>query len=125
MKRVIMFFFFFSSRRRHTRWTGDWSSDVCSSDLEGVAEHVRAHLRSAQSRGGGERLEFAGKVLAREVAGLTERGEKPSCLPVTTGTGQEREVLAHGLLGRFVERHEALLVALAAHGKHAGVALGR
>src|SRR5690348_18051189 len=25
--------FFFSSRRRHTRWTGDWSSDVCSSDL--------------------------------------------------------------------------------------------
>src|SRR5438876_10232485 len=25
--------FCFSSRRRHTRWTGDWSSDVCSSDL--------------------------------------------------------------------------------------------
>src|SRR5690348_18080733 len=25
--------FFLSSRRRHTRWTGDWSSDVCSSDL--------------------------------------------------------------------------------------------
>src|SRR5262250_3597946 len=28
-----MFFFFFSSRRRHTRYIGDWSSDVCSSDL--------------------------------------------------------------------------------------------
>src|SRR5439155_9506189 len=27
------FFFFFSSRRRHTRWPRDWSSDVCSSDL--------------------------------------------------------------------------------------------
>src|SRR6266481_1149146 len=27
-------FFFFSSRRRHTRWNCDWSSDVCSSDLE-------------------------------------------------------------------------------------------
>src|SRR5574342_1029140 len=26
-------FFFFSSRRRHTRSGGDWSSDVCSSDL--------------------------------------------------------------------------------------------
>src|SRR5437762_4967623 len=26
-------FFFFSSRRRHTRYIGDWSSDVCSSDL--------------------------------------------------------------------------------------------
>src|SRR5690348_11771641 len=30
---VLGFMFFFSSRRRHTRWTGDWSSDVCSSDL--------------------------------------------------------------------------------------------
>src|SRR5690348_2492040 len=29
----LFFCFFFSSRRRHTRWTGDWSSDVCSSDL--------------------------------------------------------------------------------------------
>src|SRR3712207_7711846 len=29
-----MFFFFFSSRRRHTRYWRDWSSDVCSSDLE-------------------------------------------------------------------------------------------
>src|SRR2546426_2534416 len=26
--------FFFSSRRRHTRLQGDWSSDVCSSDLD-------------------------------------------------------------------------------------------
>src|SRR2546426_12635615 len=29
-----MYFFFFSSRRRHTRLQGDWSSDVCSSDLD-------------------------------------------------------------------------------------------
>src|SRR5207248_7671544 len=29
----FLFFFFFSSRRRHTRSYGDWSSDVCSSDL--------------------------------------------------------------------------------------------
>src|SRR5215217_8559049 len=29
-----MLFFFFSSRRRHTRYWRDWSSDVCSSDLE-------------------------------------------------------------------------------------------
>src|SRR5437762_6151166 len=29
----LFFFFFFSSRRRHTRYIGDWSSDVCSSDL--------------------------------------------------------------------------------------------
>src|SRR2546422_7272850 len=29
----FFFFFFFSSRRRHTRCSRDWSSDVCSSDL--------------------------------------------------------------------------------------------
>src|SRR5437763_10605021 len=29
--------FFFSSRRRHTRYIGDWSSDVCSSDLPSEA----------------------------------------------------------------------------------------
>src|SRR3989454_12812011 len=31
-----MFSFFFSSRRRHTRLQGDWSSDVCSSDLKSM-----------------------------------------------------------------------------------------
>src|SRR5690625_4977044 len=30
--------FFFSSRRRHTRWPRDWSSDVCSSDLDAALE---------------------------------------------------------------------------------------
>src|SRR2546422_3814423 len=39
----LFFFFFFSSRRRHTRCSRDWSSDVCSSDLEliGVFEFVQ------------------------------------------------------------------------------------
>src|SRR5207245_5979702 len=32
---LSVFLFFFSSRRRHTRCYRDWSSDVCSSDLEG------------------------------------------------------------------------------------------
>src|SRR5437879_13238310 len=39
---MICVFFFFSSRRRHTRYIGDWSSDVCSSDL--------ISLSSAKSR---------------------------------------------------------------------------
>src|SRR6266436_6809956 len=34
---VFMLFFFFSSRRRDTRCSRDWSSDVCSSDLELLA----------------------------------------------------------------------------------------
>src|SRR5690606_10365125 len=29
-------YFFFSSRRRHTRFSRDWSSDVCSSDLNTI-----------------------------------------------------------------------------------------
>src|SRR6266581_792197 len=39
------YFFFFSSRRRHTRWTGDWSSDVCSSDLDSGARGSRQQIR--------------------------------------------------------------------------------
>src|SRR5436305_9072653 len=31
---VCVLVFFFSSRRRHTRCGRDWSSDVCSSDLD-------------------------------------------------------------------------------------------
>src|SRR5690606_39568922 len=31
---ALMVYFFFSSRRRHTRFSRDWSSDVCSSDLQ-------------------------------------------------------------------------------------------
>src|SRR4051794_41835428 len=48
-------FFFFSSRRRHTRWTGDWSSDVCSSDL------TRGHLgpgAAGRPRAGGRMTRY-------------------------------------------------------------------
>src|SRR5699024_11783462 len=40
------FIFFFSSRRRHTRSKRDWSSDVCSSDLE---NHIVCLSRGAHS----------------------------------------------------------------------------
>src|SRR6266542_633013 len=43
-----MFFFFFSSRRRHTRCYRDWSSDVCSSDLDGGRGDLRI-LRDRQA----------------------------------------------------------------------------
>src|SRR5437867_13392236 len=52
--------FFFSGRRRHTSSYGDWSSDVCSSDLEGVLSlrregserPLRAHRRREGARQG-------------------------------------------------------------------------
>src|SRR5688500_20351712 len=41
--------FFFSSRRRHTRLQGDWSSDVCSSDLNtDLSPAAHDPLRSRQ-----------------------------------------------------------------------------
>src|SRR5437879_10307320 len=41
--------FFFSSRRRHTRYIGDWSSDVCSSDLNLIGI---AFEKGSNGRGG-------------------------------------------------------------------------
>src|SRR5256885_5430892 len=49
-----LMFFFFSSRRRHTRLQGDWSSDVCSSDLEPLlADEMRALGFQARALPGG------------------------------------------------------------------------
>src|SRR4051794_41911637 len=52
-------FFFFSSRRRHTRWTGDWSSDVCSSDLS---------FSARATSGSGETSGFSSAMARRERA---------------------------------------------------------
>src|SRR5256885_10941153 len=54
-----MFFFFFSSRRRHTRLQGDWSSDVCSSDL-------RRGYRMTLTGAGARLLSMAQKIMALE-----------------------------------------------------------
>src|SRR2546426_12183266 len=47
----ISIVFFFSSRRRHTRLQGDWSSDVCYSDLS--AKHSEELSDRNHLRGGG------------------------------------------------------------------------
>src|SRR6266487_1979446 len=58
-------FFFFASRRRHTRWTGDWSSDVCSSDLSRLADELAAGMSATvrilrgQPRGFGDSSTFS------------------------------------------------------------------
>src|SRR5437762_10600806 len=66
---VIFFFFFFSSRRRHTRYIGDWSSDVCSSDLvpaPRVPPRRRAVDRPLEARDVGEVLEVPARREGRE-----------------------------------------------------------
>src|SRR5207302_6921334 len=44
--------FFFSSRRRHTRFSRDWSSDVCSSDLvdEFFVDYLDGHAQRRRGR---------------------------------------------------------------------------
>src|SRR6478672_6245979 len=62
-RRSIPIFFFFSSRRRHTRSDRDWSSDVCSSDLDDFGYGVRRFI-----------IGLAKKVLiANVVAGPADR----------------------------------------------------
>src|SRR5690348_17904787 len=70
---VALYFFFFSSRRRHTRWTGDWSSDVCSSDLQLVQEllphtgkAVRLGLTGAPGAGKSTLIDALGSMLTRQ-----------------------------------------------------------
>src|SRR5437762_3689789 len=60
----LVYFFFFSSRRRHTRYIGDWSSDVCSSDLE-------RQRRALVQRGQGHHVQRRVEVL-RVVAHRSE-----------------------------------------------------
>src|SRR5437867_5766292 len=81
-------FFFFSSRRRHTRSYGDWSSDVCSSDLdergvgagEPARECVDPHRRARPGRRGGRSPDLrtrATRRTRRDCGGeLVERSEE-------------------------------------------------
>src|SRR6266566_7208581 len=85
--RLVCPLFFFSSRRRHTRLQGDWSSDVCSSDLEILLTSIDAD---------GTRAGYD-LALTREVA---------SCVNVP--------VIASGGAGGALHVAEALSVAQAA-----------
>src|SRR5256886_10704283 len=75
--------FFFPSRRRHTRLDGDWSSDVCSSDLHraaaaaivsrnGPAAQAAAHLLESAVPGDGEAVAVLQRAAA-ETAGQAPR----------------------------------------------------
>src|SRR5437763_6990146 len=56
--------FFFSSRRRHTRYIGDWSSDVWSSDLNDRSAWLTV-LSGAPQRIVSDRLKIKSKFRAR------------------------------------------------------------
>src|SRR2546429_1755444 len=79
---IVFDVFFFSSRRRHTRCSRDWSSDVCSSDLnERRSEKVPAVVNAPVSGTSpvapvGAELESAKAFLGRWDLTLKARSEE-------------------------------------------------
>src|SRR5690606_40085309 len=80
-------FFFFPSRRRHTRFSRDWSSDVCSSDL--LSEKLQESDKSLVDAIQLAERETGGKALAAEI--LTD-----SSLLRQFGDGQSRDIRRPG-----------------------------
>src|SRR5690606_40355632 len=62
---LFVCFFFFSSRRRHTRFSRDWSSDVCSSDL--IEQRVDQYLALIELQ------QFGGRYPAQLSGGQRQR----------------------------------------------------
>src|SRR5437879_12349334 len=93
--------FFFSRRRRHTRYIGDWSSDVCSSDLPRAER-----LRAAAASPGVRRLRRLG---ARD--GGAERSEErrvgKECRTVRTRYDDKRHKKRKWVLQRHNQRCSA------------------
>src|SRR5947199_1209727 len=88
---TLVSLFFFSSRRRHTRCLSDWSSDVCSSDLdEGVAGVLAAAASDPRDADGG---------------GRKDTGHTFICGP--TGSGKTAFI---GFLVTLLEHHGATQV---------------
>src|SRR5262249_59379697 len=89
----------FSSRRRHTRLVSDWSSDVCSSDLQVVAanrttesfESLRKAAGTAATRLQQEILDATDEVAVRRlVDAIVTRHKRLDVMEVGRGWGRGR-----------------------------------
>src|SRR6266566_8960107 len=88
---MMRFFFFFSSRRRHTRLQGDWSSDVCSSDLDrrvAVADQAGLQVPRQRADGTDLRRTWAAETMASRPSGVRRLRPRRA--------GVEREIDAGG-----------------------------
>src|SRR5688572_31144262 len=71
------FFFFFSSRRRHTRFDCDWSSDVCSSDLDHPAGDEQGQREADHRRDHRPRRAHADELRAQPDLRHAHRDQRP------------------------------------------------
>src|SRR5690606_40148630 len=94
---IISCFFFFSSRRRHTRFSRDWSSDVCSSDLP---EKGINHERRCRQEGGGTRSPTGTACQGRGGAAARDRSLFGAVLQRGELRSEERRV-GKGCRGRW------------------------
>src|SRR5436309_12303558 len=91
--RELKLIFFFSSRRRHTRFSRDWSSDVCSSDLrcKGAGPRGRRELQPVEPRPCSDRPD--GRLLHARAAGGRDRKSVVSRKSVDLGGGCNTEII--------------------------------
>src|SRR5699024_11938708 len=102
--------FFFSSRRRHTSSKRDWSSDVCSSDLDRFWNRESVRVSYAGHTGGdrsGLQL-FVGGPCPHPPAGRQKRSEErrvgKECIARGEAAQEQQDVTASIAMGAGVER---------------------
>src|SRR5438093_11245262 len=96
--RIAIYFFFFSSRRRHTRLVSDWSSDVCSSDLDGGrsccplqrsrsdgVEHRRRDGPRSEERRVGKSVDLGGRRIIKKKKNRNENDAQKARMCVWSG----------------------------------------
>src|ERR1022692_5110092 len=106
---LFLFFFFFSSRRRHTRLQGDWSSDVCSSDLYWVARCCRSLSAAAANQGDGGRCVTAASASRVDAVRYSARPHPGRCREHTTRRNSAQRSPAARAPRRLPERKSGRL----------------
>src|SRR5207253_3723669 len=103
-------FFFFSSRRRHTRWPRDWSSDVCSSDLDWLAGvptrgNLPIETDRLDPRG---RIQAVGKLTSVEVVAAPSSAEHGLAVAEEVIGGAQARLVEQGPRREATQRNGAV-----------------
>src|SRR5690606_40668816 len=95
----------FSSRRRHTRFSRDWSSDVCSSDLSsttypaGLSTRYKAFLAWFMTSAGSRLPPSNGSSVAHDPGRTGSHGQSENGAPYPRGKPRDRKSVVEGKRG--------------------------